>query len=161
MSFIPESELKKSDGISLAPMIDFLFLMLVFFASMAVSRVTTKDMEVELVKLQAETGVSITKADTDLKVINLTILPSGQYKWSTELRDYVMDSPKEITDELVLQYRRGILPQTKEHTHILLKIDRKAPWDSIADLIFSIRQSGFSEVRPVYEPVNTQIANST
>ena len=51
MSFLSEEELKGKEGINLAPMIDFLFLMLVFFASLAISRVTTRDTDIDLVEI--------------------------------------------------------------------------------------------------------------
>jgi biopolymer transport protein ExbD len=151
MAFIPEEEVKKNIGVSLAPMIDFLFLMLVFFASLAVSRVTTKDTQIQLVKIKEEVGTSLTKANTDIKLINVSILEDGKYKWVTELRDYLMTSPEEIVEELSTQYEKGMLPEAKQKTHILLKVDKRAPWESIAKLIHVIRESGFSEVRPLYE----------
>ncbi|MCH1429768.1 MAG: hypothetical protein GWP59_00075 [Chlamydiales bacterium] len=151
MSFIPEEEMKKSIGVSLAPMIDFLFLMLVFFASLAVSRVTTKDTEIELVKIKEEVGTSLSHANTDIKLINVSVLKDGSYKWVTELRDYLMTTPEEIVDELSTQYDKGMLPDSKQKTHVLLKVDKQAPWESIAKLIHVIRGSGFTEVRPLYE----------
>lgn len=154
MSFIPEEEIKKGQGITMAPMIDFLFLMLVFFASLAVSRVTTKDTDVQLVKIQEEVGTSLSKANTDLKLINVSILANGQYKWITELRDYLMTDAEEIIDELNSQYEKGLLPESKQKTHLLLKVDEKAPWESVAKLIYQVREAGFSEVRPLYEVVD-------
>ena len=43
MSLVPEEKLKPNLTINLAPMIDFLFLMLAFFATLAVTRVTLFD----------------------------------------------------------------------------------------------------------------------
>ena len=72
MGFIPDDEIKGKGTINLAPMIDFLFLMLVFFASLAISRVTTKDTEIDLVKLKPENRASLTKTSDEFKIINIT-----------------------------------------------------------------------------------------
>ena len=151
MSFIPEEEIKGKQGNYLAPMIDFLFLMLVFFASLAISRVTTKDTEIELVKVKPESGASLVQSEEDFKVINITLNEDGKYKWVTEIHDYEMDSAEAISEELARQYERGLLPEDKLRTQVLLKIDKKAQWEGILKVLFSIRDVGF-EVRPIYEP---------
>lgn len=152
MSFVPEEALRGKEGINLAPMIDFLFLMLMFFACLAVSRATSKDTDIELVEVAPETNVSQANADTDTKIINISIDAEGKYKWVTEVRDYLMQTPEEIAQELLQQHKKGLLPQDKSKTQILLKIDKNAVWDPILKAIFAIRDAGF-EVRPVYEPI--------
>ena len=62
-----------------------------------------------------------------------------------------MSTPEEIQQELNLQYQKGLLPEDKMQTQILLKIDKNATWEPILKAIFAIRDAGF-EVRPVYEP---------
>jgi biopolymer transport protein ExbD len=151
MSFIPEEELKSKTALNLAPMIDFLFLMLMFFATLAVTRITTKDTDIELVEIKPETHASSSVANSDSKIINININAEGQYKWVTEIHDYDMESPQAIAAELKHQYEQGLLPEDKSQTQILLKIDKKTPWEPILKIIFAIRDEGF-EVRPVYEP---------
>jgi biopolymer transport protein ExbD len=151
MSFIPEEELQnKGSGFHMAPMIDFLFLMLMFFASLAVSRVTTKDTEIALVKVKPETISSPTGEDNDYKIIHISINAKGEYKWVTEIRDYAMETAQDIAKELEQQYHKGLLPEDKLKTQVMLKIDKHATWDPILKAIFAIRDAGF-EVRPVYE----------
>ena len=62
-----------------------------------------------------------------------------------------MQSDQEIQEELARQYQIGTLAQDKNKTEVLLHIDRKAPWEPIAKVIFAVRELGFS-VHPVYEP---------
>ncbi|MFT4551918.1 MAG: biopolymer transport protein ExbD [Chlamydiales bacterium] len=155
MSFISEEEVKGQQANYLAPMIDFLFLMLVFFASLAISRVTTKDTEIDLVKLKPETGASLVQSEEDMKIINITINENGKYKWVTEIHDYEMDNAASIAEELARQYEMGLLPEDKLRTQVLLKIDKKAEWEGILKLLFSIRDVGF-DVRPIYEPEEPQ-----
>lgn len=151
MSFIPDDEIKGRVALNLAPMIDFLFLLLMFFATLAVTRVTTKDTDIQLVEVKPETKATTTAADSDFKIINISILADGKYKWVTEVRDYPMAATDEIKQELQKQYEKGLLPEDKLQTQILLKIDKSAQWEPILKAIFAIREAGF-EVRPVYEP---------
>lgn len=151
MSYIPDDEVKGRLSLNLAPMIDFLFLLLMFFATLAVTRITTKDTEIELVEAKPETQAVTTGSDSDYKIINLNINSDGKYKWVTEIRDYAMNSPDEIKQELERQYEKGLLPEDKLQTQVLLKIDKQAPWEPILKAILAIREAGF-EVRPVYEP---------
>ena len=51
---IPEEEFKEKKGINLAPMVDFLFLILAVFAVMAVTRTSLYDSEVDLVKMDTQ-----------------------------------------------------------------------------------------------------------
>jgi biopolymer transport protein ExbD len=150
MTFLPEEELKEREGINLAPMIDFLFLMLAFFASLAVSRVATKDLDINLVKIQEETHATISNQSEDMKKIHISITADGSYKWQTDLNDYLMQTPNEIVDELEVQYQNGFLPPERSQTTLYLKIDKHAPWEPIAKLIFEVRQSGF-DIKPVYQ----------
>jgi biopolymer transport protein ExbD len=151
MSFISQEKLKGENGINLAPMIDFLFIMLMFFACLAISRVTTKNTEIELVKAMPSTGASLSPSESEYKVVNINISDEGVYTWMTGVRDYIMNTPEAIGEELNLQYRKGILPQDKFKTQVLLNIDKGATWEPILKAIFAIRDAGF-EVRPVYLP---------
>lgn len=150
MSYIPIDELKERGGVTMAPMIDFLFLMLAMFASFAVSRVVMRDTEIELVQSKIEVP-SLADLTRDYKLINISISADGSYKWVTEVRDHIMHTPQEITEELLRQYQKGILPTDKLSTQVLLKIDKAARWEPILQLLLAIRETGF-EVRPVYEP---------
>ncbi len=151
MSYIPDDEIKGRQSLNLAPMIDFLFLLLMFFATLAVTRITTKDTDIDLVEIKPETMSTTAQGNSDLKTVNITINSEGKYKWVTDVKDYPMNSPDEIKDELLKQYDKGILPEDKLLTQILLKIDKNATWEPILKAIFAIRDAGF-EVRPVYEP---------
>ncbi len=150
MNFISDSEIKGNNGINLAPMIDFLFLMLMFFACLAVSRIATKDTDIDLVEGKHSSDPSLTAMDNE-KIINISINEDGEYKWITEIRDYVMASSEAIAQELSLQYEKGILPEDRLKTKVLLKIDKNAKWEPILKAIFAIRDAGFT-VHPVYVP---------
>ncbi len=151
MSFIPEDEMRPKMGFNFAPMIDFLFLMVAFFACLAVSRITTKDTDIQLVKIKEETNLQAMNQDYEYKMVTVNINERGDYNWITEIRDYPMSDASAISDELLKQYQKGILPEDKLKTQVLLKIDKDATWEPILKAIFAIRDAGF-EVRPVYEP---------
>ena len=150
MSFVPQDEIRGSKAQSLAPMIDFLFLMLLFFASLAVSRVTMQDTEIELVKVKASTREIAAEQTNPQKKINISVTATGEYKWVTEIRDYKMATPEAIGEELRRQHREGLLPDDKALTVVLLKIDQHAQWSPIMHVIFAVRDAGF-EVHPVYQ----------
>jgi len=151
MSFVPEEELKGGLKQPMAPMIDFLFLMLMFFACLAVTRATTKDIDIDLVEASPETEASLAEAGAEYKILNISINAEGEYKWVAEIRDHLLETPEAIKNELLAQYQKGILPEDPKKTQVLLKIDKAAPWEPILKAIFAVRDAGF-EVRPVYEP---------
>ncbi len=149
MELIPHDELKPSNNFNFAPMIDFLFLMLALFATLAVSRAALYDTEVDLVGLKPEKGAASLRAK-QIQQINLSISSTGSYKWMTEFQEYPMETVQAIQEELARQYQMGALPEDKTKTEVLLHIDKKAPWDPVAKAIFAIREIGFS-ARPVYD----------
>jgi len=156
MSFIPEDEVGGGKTQSLAPMIDFLFLMLMFFASLAISRVTLQETEIDLVEVQS-TPIEEVSQDEHF-VINIAINSQGEYKWVTDIRDYAMDTPEAISSELVSQHSSGLLPDNKANTDVLLKIDKSTPWEPILKLIFAVRDAGFP-VYPLYLPAEPEISD--
>lgn len=148
MDLIPHEELKPSQSFNFAPMIDFLFLMLSLFATLAISRAVLYDSEISLVELHPENNTS-SKNKSEITQINLSIAADGSYKWLTEFQEYRMENIEAIQEEISRQYNIGALPQDKTKTEILLHIDEKAPWGPIANAIFSIRELGFT-AHPVY-----------
>ncbi|PIS02869.1 MAG: hypothetical protein COT85_02220 [Chlamydiae bacterium CG10_big_fil_rev_8_21_14_0_10_42_34] len=152
MELIPHDELKPSQNFNFAPMIDFLFLMLALFATLAISRAALYDTEVELVELKPEKGAASLRAK-EIEQISLSIAENGSFKWLTEFQEYPMQTIEAIQEELARQYQMGVLPQDKTKTEVLLHIDRKAPWEPIAQVIFAIREVGFT-ARPVYDAVD-------
>ncbi|MCB1135480.1 MAG: biopolymer transporter ExbD [Chlamydiia bacterium] len=150
-SFLPDDATRSISGVSMAPMIDFLFLMLVFFATLAVSRVTTRDTNIDLVEIRPEVGASLTANDAEQRTVTLKIAADGAYAWVAELRDYPLDSPVAVTEELQRQYQKGILPEDPKKTFVMLKIDKTASWDAVMRMVFAVRDAGF-EAHPVYLP---------
>ena len=150
MSLVPDDKLKPHLSINLAPMIDFLFLMLAFFATLAVTRATLFDTKLDLVKLKKEKTSTLVYSKENNHQINLSVSKDGRYKWITEIKDYEMKDLKQVQNELFHHYNIGALPQDKSKTQILLHIDKKAPWENIVKLIFAIREAGF-EAMPIYK----------
>ncbi|NGX31101.1 MAG: hypothetical protein K940chlam8_00461 [Chlamydiae bacterium] len=151
MSFVPEDQLKPKLGLNLAPMIDFVFLMLAFFASLTITKVTLKDAGISLVKVGATAEMAKQQEDKVEKVISISISKNGEYKWLTEYHELLIKDADQIGLELARQYEMGALPKEKEKTQVLLQIDREATWSPISQVIFSIRDQGF-EVHPIYQP---------
>lgn len=151
MDLIPHEELKPSQNFNFAPMIDFLFLMLSLFATLAISRAALYDSEIHLAELKPGPQDFPVQTNHDIQQINISINALGAYKWITEFQEHPMENEGEIQKELARQYQIGALSQDKSKTEILLHIDKSAPWETIAKLIFSVKEIGFS-AHPVYEP---------
>jgi biopolymer transport protein ExbD len=148
---IPEEKLKPGLTINLAPMIDFVFLMLACFATLAVTRITLYDTQIDLVKLRKEMNSQMVQSKDECMQIHLSVSKNSKYKWITEIQDYPMESLEKIQNELFHHYHIGILPQDKSKTQVLLHIDKDATWEDVAKLIFAIRETGFNPL-PVYKP---------
>ena len=66
------------------------------------------------------------------------------------MKDYPMETLEDIQKEILHQQDIGVLPQDNTKTKILLHIDKNAPWDPIARLIYAIKEIGF-EANPIYK----------
>ena len=151
MSFIPEDQLKPKMSLNMAPMIDFVFLMLAFFASLTITKVTLKDAGISLVKVGPSVQEKALQEEKIERIISISISEDGSYKWLTEYHEIALQNALQIAKELLRQYEIGALPEDKSKTQILLQIDKNAKWQSICDVIFQIREQGF-EVHPVHQP---------
>lgn len=150
MSIIPEEEIKQYGSLNLAPMVDFLFLVVAVFATLAVTRSALFDNDIQLVKVKPQENASDTTASREQYIINLSIDEEGRYKWLTEFNEYWIESVAGIKQELQRQQTLGLLPTEKEKTKVLVHIDKRSQWDPIVQLIFAIRETGF-EIHPVYD----------
>lgn len=150
MSLIPEEELKSFGSINLAPMVDFLFLVVAVFATLAVTKAALYDSEIKLVKVEPASEHSAFIGQNDFYIVNLSVSDTGAYKWITEFNEYLIPSVQGIQNELKKQQDLGLLPQEAEKTKVLLHVDREARWESIAQVLFAVRQLGF-EIHPVYD----------
>lgn len=147
MNLIPEEELKRYNHLNLAPMIDFLFLIVAVFAVIAVTRASLFDREISLVKVQTKTDASTSQ---DRYTVHLSINNKGEYKWITEFNEYLISCPIDVQLELKKQQELGLLPKDTLKTQVLLHIDKQAMWEPIVQLIFAVKQAGF-QIHPVYE----------
>lgn len=149
MSLIPEEERSRSMSINLAPMVDFLFLIMAMFATMAITRSYLVDNDVNLVTVKPKKEIILPSHEPSY-LINISITQDGNYKWMTDESETLIRTPQGIQSEFYKQQKKGTLPSNKDHTKVLLHIDKEAQWESIAQAIFAIKQSGF-QIYPVYE----------
>lgn len=153
MQLIPHDDLKIGQNFNFTPMIDFLFLMLSLFATLAISRAKLFDSEVSLVAIKPIEKSSL--SSSQIHPINLSISSTGEYKWLTDYDEYPMQNIAAVEQELMRQYELGALPKDKSKTEVRLHIDQKAAWKPIAEAIFAIRELGF-KAHPVYEPLDSK-----
>jgi len=150
MSLIPEEELKRFGNLNLAPMVDFLFLVVAVFATLAITRTALYDSHIELVKVQPATEGTSLIGQNENYLIHLSVNEAGEYKWITEFNEYLLDGTAGIQSELKKQQNLGLIPKEKGKAQVLLHIDKNARWEPISQAIFSVRQAGF-EIHPVYD----------
>lgn len=150
-TLIPEDELQVRRGLNLAPMVDFLFLILAVFAVLAVTRTALYDSDVNLVKMDTQAPPPLMAESQPGYTILLSVNDKGQYKWVTEFNEYMLDTVTSVKHELMRQEQLGLLPEDKSKTKVLLHIDKEANWESIARVIFAIKETGY-QVSPVYCP---------
>ncbi len=148
---IPEEELRSQKNLNLAPMVDFLFLILAVFAVLAVTRTALYDSEVNLVQMESRTPPPSLSESKPGHTVLLSINGQGQYKWVTEFNEFLLEGVEAIQYELRKQTELGLLPAEKERTKVLLHIDKNAQWESIARVIFAVKEAGF-QISPVYTP---------
>lgn len=148
---IPEEELRSQKSLNLAPMVDFLFLILAIFAVMAVTRTMLYDSEVQMVKMDTKTPLVGTADAPNGYTILISIDREGQFKWVTEFNEFLLEGVESIPRELKRQQSLGLLPKDKEKIKILLQIDRNVQWHHVATAIFALREAGFP-ISPVYSP---------
>ena len=159
MELIPHDEIRPEQNFNFAPMIDFLFLMLSLFATLAISRAALYDSEVSLVQLKPDSKQGAIRSRQEIQHINVSVNAAGSYKWLTEFQEVPMKDVESVQQELLRQYQIGALSQDKSKTEVLLHIDRKASWETISKLIFAVRAAGFS-AHPVYEPIESKPTRS-
>lgn len=147
MSFIPEEALHGKENIPLAPMIDFVFIMLMFFACIAITRTALKDTHIDLVEAPPESVHNANNDNIKDNMIQISITATGEYRWSLSSQEMTTSFPDELAAILSQQLRNDD-PTAKPQ--VLLKIDKNATWEPILKAIFAIRDAGFA-VRPVYE----------
>lgn len=150
-TLIPEDELEVRRGLNLAPMVDFLFLILAVFAVLAVTRTALYDSEVNLVKMDSHAPPPTMAEAQPGYTILLSVSSEGQYKWVTEFNEFMLETVDSVKNELFRQEGLGLLPEDKSKTKVLLHIDKDANWESIARIIFAIKETGY-QISPVYTP---------
>jgi biopolymer transport protein ExbD len=146
-SLIPDEKINMNITFNITPMIDFIFIMFSFFAILALSKISVTDTSLNLVKVNSNKPTYLTHTPYQ---INLSISPVGKYNWITQMEVYKMETIEKIQKELLTQYQSGIIPKDKTKTQVLLHVDKQAPWDSVAKLIFAIKEVGF-EANPIYQ----------
>ena len=149
MDLIPDEEIKPRGLMNLTPMVDFLFLVIAIFATLALTRTALFDSEVNLASVKEEGLLSSPLTNSNYTII-LGITQDGSYKWVTEFNEYAMDGIPPILKELANQQDLGLLPQDVKQTKILLHVDKHAEWDPVIQLIYSLKKTGYT-VHPVYE----------
>lgn len=130
----------KEPRLNLAPLIDVLFILLVLFATAAISREVAHSQQIELAKVDPTSS-----EEKSLQAHALTSMISidaqGDYFWNAQLRDYPLKNIAQVRAELLQRKKSRFFAE--KVTPVYLRIDAKAPWEPIAQLIEEIEEQGF------------------
>lgn len=154
MTLIPEEELRSKAHLNLTPMVDFLFLIVAVFATLAVTRTALHDTKVDLAKLGPQKESSLAaQANEQYQdfFVNVSINKNGEYKWISEVSEFAVAGIAGLQQEIRNQQDLGLLPKENTKIKVLLHIDKNAPWEPIAEAILGIKEIGLN-IHPVYEP---------
>ena len=146
MSLIPEDALNPRTAFNFAPMVDFLFILIALFALAAASRKALYDSQVMLVHPQAHTTLKKTSPNPSEPSIQCSVSIDGTYKWLNyhSNHPFCFKTIESFKEEIRKYKKEGINPT------MYLHIDKKAPWDPIAQLILAMYEENIS-VYPIYE----------
>src|SRR3990167_71345 len=103
MELIPIDELNPKQSFNFTPMIDFLFLMLTIFATLAITRAALFDTNVKLAELNKEAHSQSILSKKENHLIHLSVNAEGKYKWLTEFNSYDMDNVLAVQSEIAKQ----------------------------------------------------------
>lgn len=150
MKMIPDEELKTFEKVQWAPMVDFLFIVIIVFATIAITRNVVTDRELRLASALKKDQHAEKMPSNTSQIVNLSINHKGEYKWLSESKEIYFESAKQVGERLLALKNQHELPAQAKQVKILLHIDKTAPWQPIADVIFAVRESGY-DVHPVYQ----------
>jgi biopolymer transport protein ExbD len=150
MNLIPDRELMRQERVYMAPMVDFLFLIIAALMSLLVIRVAAYDMNIRL----AEAQPSVNDHQlffSEAPFIVLSIDSYGIYRWVTDKQEERMGK-EQIEEKLKEEASlfQDSLPK------VLLYIDQSANWQSIADLLVTVQKSGFIAY-PLYQSIHNPV----
>lgn len=150
MRFIKKEFMESRGGINLAPMVDFLFLVVAIFAVIAVTRTSIFDSQIHLAEINDTSEYHPLDTNREMYTVNISLSKEGKLKWLTESEDLAFGSPAEVSFQLDKMVDEGSLPEKREETRVLLHIDKEAQWDPIVNLVQTLNQAGYSP-HPVYQ----------
>ena len=145
MSLIPDEVWKRQERINLAPMVDFLFLVIVALFCILIARSSLHTSKgIQLVAVDPRHGGTSQSAPV------LGIDELGTYWWREQGLDLLMVDVQTIADELQKRRSSGLLPSDPAQAKVLVRIDRRARWESVASLFLAVKGAGFTPL-PLYE----------
>ncbi|MCK4934244.1 MAG: biopolymer transporter ExbD [Simkaniaceae bacterium] len=144
MSIIPEDKLNAKAVINFAPLVDFLFIVIVVFATLAITKNASHDQTINLLTRKESTSKTQLVESKETKAITLSMTLDGRCTWQDGKGGNILFSPKDFPK---------LFSKESNIEKVLLHIDKNATWESIANLIFTIRETGL-EVYPVYQTEN-------
>lgn len=148
MNLMPEEELTQRASVNLAPMVDFLFLILAVFAVLSItsSKVFLEDIDLA----QSEDTLDSSIAQFEPQQLHLFVNKDGQYLLQEDHSTLKFEKCKQVATTLQDRQIAGYLPKDTSQVSILLHIDKQAEWEHVMQLLVSLQNAGFT-VQTVYQ----------
>ena len=148
MNLMPEEDLTQRASVNLAPMVDFLFLILAVFAVLSIT--TSKVFMEEIDLAQSEDVDESSLASFEMEPLHLFVNKEGEYLLQQEDALLKFHKCQHLAHELHEQQASGQLPEDTSKVNILLHIDRQAEWEFVMQLLLGLQNAGFN-VQTVYQ----------
>ena len=152
MNLMPEEDPTHRASVNLAPMVDFLFLILAVFAVLSIT--TSKVFLEEIDLAQSEDVDESSLASFEIEPLNLFVNKEGEYILEQNDTHVKFHKCQHLAHELHQQQASGLLPQDTSKVNILLHIDRQAEWEFVMQLLLGLQKAGFN-VQTVYQQTPT------
>jgi biopolymer transport protein ExbD len=146
MNLLPDEDMSHRASINLAPMVDFLFLILAVFAVLSI---TSSKMFVEEIELAQTDEVNEAISYADQEPLHLFVNKEGEYILQKDNTPYKFFRCQHLNHELQKMRSSGELPYDPKKVSILLHIDKQAEWESVMQLLLSLQNGGY-QVQTVY-----------
>ncbi len=147
MSLIPDEELNCQRGMNLAPMVDFLFLIIAILSTMVLTKAFLFDSNLEMAKVQTSQELA---QNTDPRgLLHLALDPSGNCRWLLENAAPKATELTHLSEDVQAFQKLGLFPSS-DNVKIFLHIDSHTEWGTAINAILAARETGYS-VHPVFE----------
>lgn len=129
---VPNNRARSSLGFNMTPMIDVVFLLIIFF--LVSSHLARQEVDMELDLPSAQTGQDTDPADSTRRIV-VNVLPEGEIVVGGQSLD-----PDALGEMIAYESRRGRAPG--EPLEVRIRSDRQAPYRMVEPVMRACARAG-------------------